>query len=67
MPDTEGFKTILQLRRFDPSAKTVAITAADEGLHGHLRTATNFGAGRTLQKPFSQSELLAAIGEALAS
>jgi CheY-like chemotaxis protein len=67
MPETEGFETILELRRFDPHVRILAITAADEMLHGYLRSAEIFGAVQSLRKPFSRSELLAAVGGALGS
>jgi CheY-like chemotaxis protein len=65
MPVMEGFETVIELRRLDPNVKIIAYTAADQRLGGYLDTARRLGAVSTLAKPFSQSELLEVVREAL--
>lgn len=66
MPEKEGLETILELKKTVPEVKIIAISGGGRSHPGdYLRTATYFGADRTLAKPFSKSELLNAIVEVL--
>jgi CheY-like chemotaxis protein len=65
MPEQEGLQTIRELLHTDPQAKIIAMSAGGEGPTGHLSIALRFGARRTLRKPFSRTELLAALTEVL--
>ncbi|MBI3246646.1 MAG: response regulator [Deltaproteobacteria bacterium] len=66
MPGKEGIETILALRKCVPKVKIIAISGG-----GHmnkldlLSVAQEFGAARTLAKPFARKELLAAVQEVL--
>lgn len=66
MPEKEGIQTIMELRHDFPEVKILAISGGgkvrpDE----YLFMAKNFGAQRTLAKPFEQKELLEAVVELL--
>jgi CheY-like chemotaxis protein len=63
MPGQDGLQTIRELRRLDPAAKVVAMSAGGEG---PLTEALALGAAAALQKPFGLPELLGAVGRALA-
>lgn len=65
MPEREGFETITDIRRQDPSANIVAVSGG--GATGNmifLEIAERIGANKTLQKPI-QFDDLAAIVRAL--
>lgn len=67
MPDKEGIATIMDLRRVDPAVKIIAISGGGRtGTFDFLRIAKEFGAAKTLQKPFANEALLAAIQECIA-
>lgn len=71
MPEKEGLETITELRREFPAIKIIAISgggyrsrvSGDSGLSTALRSAKDFGADRTLRKPFDIDEFLAMIEE----
>ena len=70
MPGKEGLALILELRR--RSNRQMKIIAMSGGARivnpdGYLEAAKGFGAGISLQKPFSNQELLVAVGEMLGS
>ena len=65
MPVMEGFATLIELLRLDPSVKIIAMTAAHERVAAYLDTAQIFGAVGVLKKPFTRSELLLAVSAAL--
>jgi CheY-like chemotaxis protein len=65
MPVMEGFETVIALRRLDPKVKIIAMTAAHEQIGAYLNTAEKLGAVGILKKPFTQTELLLAVSEAL--
>jgi two-component system, chemotaxis family, chemotaxis protein CheY len=67
MPEQEGLETIRKLRHVDPQVKIIAMSGAGQGRAGYLDLAVKFGARRTLQKPFTMEDLLAAVGEVLAT
>lgn len=67
MPDKEGIATIMDLRRFDPAVKIIAMSGGGRtATFDFLRIAKEFGAAKTLQKPFANEALLAAIQECIA-
>ena len=62
MPDKEGIETIIDLRKYYPATKIIAISGGGQGGPDHyLRSAKLFGADRTFAKPFDCDEMLAAI------
>lgn len=66
MPEQEGIETIIALRREHKGLPVIAISgggaiAADE----HLTAAGMLGAARTLAKPFTREQILAAVKELL--
>ena len=66
MPDKEGIEMITELRRDYPQIKIIAMSGGGRvGPHGYLEMAKYLGAGRTLTKPFKQSDLIDAVQELL--
>ena len=66
MPDKEGLETILDLRRKDREVRIIAMSGGGSiGANDSLSMARKFGAKQTLTKPFSRSELLAAVAMVL--
>ena len=66
MPETDGIKTIIELRRQSPALKIIAISGGGMGkATDYLSTARLLGANRTLAKPFSSEELAASVSEVL--
>ena len=66
MPDKEGIEVITELRRDYPQIKIIAMSGGGRvGPHGYLEMAKCLGAGRTLAKPFNQSDLIDAVQELL--
>lgn len=62
MPGREGIETIGEIRRRHPEIRVVAMSGgAPQTGKSFLRVAAKLGAHRTLNKPFSADELLAAI------
>jgi YesN/AraC family two-component response regulator len=62
MPDKEGIETIMELRRDFPAIKIIAMSGGGEiGPETYLEMAGHLGAGRTLEKPFQQPELVDAV------
>jgi CheY-like chemotaxis protein len=66
MPGADGIETLVQLRAMRPSLPVIVISGGDQtrtlGLLGDARL---LGATRALAKPFSLSELTAALNHAL--
>jgi CheY-like chemotaxis protein len=66
MPRADGIETLVQLRALAPELPVIVISGGDQthalGLLGDARL---LGAARTLAKPFSLSELTAAVNQAL--
>jgi len=66
MPRADGIETLVQLRALAPDLPVIVISGGDQtqalGLLGDARL---LGAVRTLAKPFSLSELTAAVNGAL--
>jgi CheY-like chemotaxis protein len=66
MPVKEGLETIVDLRREFPDLKIIAISGGNrEGTGNYLKAAQLCGASRIFNKPFNNSDLLAAIDELL--
>lgn len=67
MPDKEGLETIIEIRRLKPELKIIAMSGGGRGsADDYLEMAAVLGASKTLAKPFSSHELLAAVTEVLA-
>jgi CheY-like chemotaxis protein len=68
MPGMEGLETVQALRKFTPTLKIIAMSAGGKGsADDYLELASRFGARRTLRKPFTAEELLAAVSAELGS
>lgn len=66
MPGMDGIETIGELRRIEPQAKIIAISGGGQRRDlSFLGMARKFGADRTLAKPFSTEEILAAVEDLL--
>jgi DNA-binding response OmpR family regulator len=66
MPHSDGIETLVQLRALQAGLPVIVISGGDQ-THtlGLLGDAKLLGAVRTLAKPFSLSELTAAVNHAL--
>jgi len=64
MPTQDGVETIRALKNLDPNVRAIAITGF-RGSYNRLPAAEFVGAKRTLVKPFTQEELLAAVASVL--
>lgn len=62
MPDMEGIETIRSLRKINPTAKIVAISASE----AYLTMASDLGADLVIAKPFVIPELRAILARLLA-
>jgi DNA-binding response OmpR family regulator len=66
MPRSDGIETLVQLRAVAPELPVIVISGGDQTRAlGLLSDARLLGATRTLAKPFSLSELTAAVNGAL--
>jgi DNA-binding response OmpR family regulator len=66
MPRSDGIETLVQLRALAPELPVIVISGGDQTRAlGLLSDARLLGATRTLAKPFSLSELTAAVNGAL--
>lgn len=66
MPERDGIEVIGELRRLQPEARIVAMSGGGRGSRDHyLQTAKGLGAHAVLGKPFSMSELTAALDSVL--
>lgn len=68
MPNQDGLETIAQIRELNDDGKDVKIISISNGGNlkkktAYLEWAKSFGADRVLPKPFSLSELRAAIDD----
>ncbi len=66
MPGKEGIETIGELREIDPDVPIVAMSGGDSrGYQRILDLALEFGATRTLRKPFRLNEVQALVEDLL--
>jgi CheY-like chemotaxis protein len=66
MPEVEGVETIIQLRKDNPDVKIIAISGGGRiSAYWHLSVAEQFGAEKTLEKPFAKYDLLKAVNQLL--
>ncbi len=66
MPEREGLETLIELRRFQPDAKVIAISGGGRIAAGdYLTMACQLGAVAALEKPFWQVDILRAVVAAL--
>jgi len=64
MPEKDGIETILDLRRTNPELKVIAISGGGRSTpDNYLHSAKLLGADRTIRKPFTNEEILAAVTE----
>ncbi len=62
MPKKEGVETMLEVRKYFPQVKVIAMSGGGRtGKLDFLPMTESFGALRTLAKPFERRELLAAV------
>lgn len=67
MPEKEGIEIIFTLRRAKPGLRIIAMSGGGVvGAESYLDIAKAFGAALTLEKPFNNQALLAAVGTVLA-
>jgi CheY-like chemotaxis protein len=67
MPKMDGVNTIWRLKQMAPDVKIIAISGGVPGApRSDLPLAELYGAQRTLQKPFTRTELLRAVDDVLA-
>jgi DNA-binding response OmpR family regulator len=64
MPERDGLETITAIGKMMPGTPIIAMSGA-ENHELYLRMTELLGARRTLRKPFSRPEFLAAVAEAL--
>jgi CheY-like chemotaxis protein len=66
MPGQDGIEVLLELRKAFPRLKVIAMSGGDaRGLLNLLEDAELLGADRTLPKPFTPGELIAAVNDVL--
>jgi len=67
MPEKEGIETIIELQRDFPAIKVIAMSGGGNRARSldYLPTASQFGAVRTLPKPFDIDVMLALVRELL--
>jgi DNA-binding NtrC family response regulator len=66
MPEMDGLETIFAIHRAHPCLPIIAMSGGGMGsAHTYLNAARLGGAGRILEKPFANSELLRAVDELL--
>lgn len=66
MPEMDGLETVRKLRLMSTAVRIIAISGGGIMRHDCLGAATTFGAFRVLAKPFSPSDIVAAVRDALA-
>ena len=66
MPEKEGVETILELRAEYPEVPIIAVSGwGRNGPRDYLEIAARLGARRTVAKPFTRQEILAAVQQSL--
>jgi len=67
MPGQDGIEVLLELRKAFPALKVIAMSGGDgSGVLNLLEDAELLGADRTIPKPFTPGELIAAVNDVLA-
>jgi DNA-binding NtrC family response regulator len=66
MPEEDGLKVIMEARKRQPALPIIAMSGYGGSLD-MLDVASHLGACQLLRKPFSRTDLLAAVGRALGS
>lgn len=68
MPEKDGVELIMELQDLNPRVRIVAMSGGGRGLDAafNLRMAQDFGARRVLVKPFTRSQAMEMVNEALA-
>ena len=66
MPGKEGVETIIELRRERPALKIIAMSGGMPRSAFYLNLAGHLGAQRTIEKPFTPTDLIRTIDELLA-
>lgn len=68
MPEPEGVETIIELREKYPAVKLVSMSGLGRlGTFGYLFIARRLGVSRSIRKPFSTDDVVAAVSQLLAS
>jgi CheY-like chemotaxis protein len=68
MPVMEGTETVIKLKEMDPDVKIIVVSGGGSRNHVEfLYQMKDFGAKKTLEKPFHPPELLAAVVELLSA
>jgi len=66
MPGHDGIEVLLELRKAFPTLKVIAMSGGDgRGVLNLLEDAELLGADRTIPKPFTPGELIAAVNDVL--
>ena len=66
MPEKEGIETILEIRRYYPEIKIIAISGGGRiDAENYLKIAKAFGAVQVFTKPLKREQLLKAVDEIL--
>lgn len=64
MPEKEGLETIREMRRLRPELKIIAMSGGGKvSAENYLEIAKIFGASKVISKPFTQKEMVTAVGE----
>ena len=63
MPNMDGIETLSEIRRLLPNTRIVVMSGSGYGRHPmYLEMSLALGAHATIQKPFTNEELIATIG-----
>jgi CheY-like chemotaxis protein len=66
MPEMEGIKTIMELKKTSPKVKIIALSGGGKNdPEQYLKFAKKLGADRTFMKPFDRQTLLKTVREVL--
>ena len=66
MPGQDGIELLLELRKAFPALRVIAMSGGDgRGVLNLLEDAELLGADRTIPKPFTPGELIAAVNDVL--
>ena len=66
MPEQEGLETVKELRDDFPTVKIIVISGGGKlKPESYLKIAGQFGADKTLTKPFKRDDIIRAVGELL--